>query len=182
MTGKRRKKFQNRKNPHPNLNFSQKIIQKYKWKSDRNRIPNVSMIHRKSEKRMGITGPVNERVIERIIERYVPKPVTTPGYMIERQERNRLISVIEEVGHQDGERKKLEQLIFRRKEEEWRKIIQVQEDQVRSLQREIIKQKKEIEIVEKRMEEPAIDTNRLFLEFRKKLEQQLRLEQLRTGL
>ena len=102
--------------------------------------------------------------------------------MIQRQERTRLLTILEDVSTQDGERKQLEQLIFRRKEQEWKKNIQIQEETMLSLRQEILQQKKVIETLEKRVSEPVPDVGQLYAEFRKRMEQQLRLERQRAGL
>lgn len=172
--------IQKRSDSH--LLFAQRILERYMWQQDRQNMPPVSMRHRKKKAGDSITVSVNQQLVERMIKQYLPKAAEKPSHRIQRQERSRLLSIIEEIGHQDGERKQLEQLIFRRKEEEWKRTLHTQEEQVHVLREEIRKQKTIMETVIKRMEEPLFDRTQLFAEFRRKLEEQLRLERLRAGL
>lgn len=167
---------------YANLDFARRIQSRYAWKPGWQGFPPVSMLYRKQKSEKNITVSVNQRLIEQIIQKYMPGIMERPAPVIQRQERGRLLSVVEEITHQDGERKLLEQLIFRRKEAEWKRVTQIQEEQVRYLQEEIRKQKKVIETVRKRIEEPVFDKNQLFAEFRRRLEQQMWLERLRAGL
>lgn len=181
-----RKRFQIRGIPkdrqNPNLLFAEQIQRRYAWKAGWQEFPPVSMRHRKQETAKSMTVSLNQKLIEQVVKKYMPGIMERPAPMIQRQERSRLLSVVEEISHQDGERKLLEQLIFRRKEAEWKRVTQVQEEWVRSLQEEVRKQRNVIETVVKRMEEPVFDKNQLFAEFRRRLEQQLWLERLRAGL
>lgn len=162
--------------------FAENIIQKYEWKGQEV-FPYVTLCHRKAVKSRGtVIRQVNVKQIEQIVQKYMPKTIVPVASVISRKERTRLLSVITEIGGQDGERRQLEQLIFRRRELEWKKTVQLQEEEVQILRKELLHQKKLIETLEKKVTEPVIDTNRLYTEFRKKMGQQLHLERQRAGL
>lgn len=186
MIQKQENQFQSRllqqEKENPYLLFAERIQRRYAWEQTWQIGLSVPIRYRKQEAGKSVTVSVNQPLIERMIERYMPRAIERTGPVIQRRDRSRLLSVIEEISHQDGERKQLEQLIFRKKEEEWKRNLHVQEEQVRLIQEEIRKQRRILETVVHRVEEPALDTNHLFTEFRKKLEQQLRLERLRAGL
>ena len=174
--------FKSQKKTNLNNDFAEKIQEKYEQKSRNLYSQYVPMLHRKAlHQTTIISSQVNIQQIEQIIKRYQktnPPPAPT---VIHRQDRARLLSILSDIGRQDGERKELEQLIFRRKEQEINKTIRRQEEQVVSLRQEVLQQKKIIEILEKKMAEPVIDTGKLYAEFRKRLEQQLHLERQRAG-
>lgn len=182
--GKRitRNLFESRKKEHLNSGFAEKIQQRYEEKSQALYSQYVPMIHRKAlHQTTIISSQVNIQQIEQIIKRYQKNNPPSAPTVIYRQDRARLLSILSDIGRQDGERKELEQLIFRRKEQEINKTIRRQEEQVVSLRQEVLQQKKIIEALEKKTAEPVIDTEKLYMEFRKKLEQQLYLERQRAG-
>ena len=76
----------------------------------------------------------------------------------------------------------MEELIFRRREREWKKTVRLQEEEVRLLRQELLHQKKTIETLEKKVIEPVVDTDKLYAEFKKRMGQQLHLERQRAGL
>lgn len=164
-------------------NFAQKIQERHEQKSKELYAEYVPLVHRRAIRQTTmISSQVNLQQIEQLIKRYqIVQPPAAPS-VIYRQDRVRLLSVIRDIGRQDGERKELEQLIFRRKEQELKKVIRTQEEQVLSLKEELLQQKKVIESLEQKIEEPVIDTGKLYTEFRKRLERQLYLERQRAGL
>lgn len=173
--------FRKRKQKNLNRRFAEKVEEKYQWKGEA-QLSFVSLYHRRNGKPNTVIQQVNLQQVEQIIQKYMPKTVVPATIMVQRQERTRLLTVLEDVNSQDGERKQLEKLIFRRKEQEWKKNIQVQEETVRTLRQEILQQKKVIETLEKRVSESVPDMGQLYGEFRKRMEQQLRLERQRAGL
>lgn len=172
-----------RKGKKENLNrrFAERVGEKYQRQGE-SRHSFVPLCHRKAGKSNTVIQQVNIQQIQQIIQKYMPKTTAPATVMVQRQERTRFLSMLESIGSQDGERKQLEQLIFRRKEQEWRKTIQVQEEEVRFLRQEVLHQKKVIETLEKRVSEPDIDVGEIYTEFRKRMEQQLHLERQRSGL
>lgn len=178
---KKSAQVQNKKQKDLNCKFAEEIRKKYEWRQEE-QYHYVFLKHRKNTRQISVVQNISQQQIQQIIQKYIPKTVPSHTTMIQRQERTRLLSVIENIGRQDGEQKQLEQLIFRRKEQEWKKTIQLQEEEVMTLRQELIQQRKVIEVLERRVEEPVMDTGALFAEFRKKLEQQLRLERQRSGL
>lgn len=169
-----------RKKENLNRRFAEKVKEKYQWKGEAG-IPSVSLYHRRRGGSPTVIQQVNLQKVEQIIQKHMSKTVVSTT-MIQRQERTRLLTILEDISSQDGERKQLEQLIFRRKEQEWKKLIQVQEEAVQTLRQEVLQQKKVIEVLEKRVSTPEMDVTRLYTEFRKRMEQQLRLERQRIGL
>lgn len=177
---KKKAQFQNRKRGDLHRRFATDIQKKYEWKQNTPYLY-VDLIHRRTQVSLEITRQQNLKQMEVIIKKYMPKTVMSPGTVILRQERSRLLSVLEDIGHQSGEQKQLEQFIFRRKEQEWRKRVHMQEEALTILKEELVRQRKTVEILEKRMKEPAFDKNQLFAEFRRQLEEQLWLERQRSG-
>lgn len=174
-------RFRKRKQENLNRRFAEKVEEKYQWKGEA-QLSFVSLYYRRNGKTNTIIQQVNRQQLEQIIQKYMPKTVVPTTTMIQRQERTRLLTILEDVSSQDGEQKQLEQLIFRRKEQEWKKNIQIQEETLLSLRQEILQQKKVIETLERRVSEPVPDVGQLYAEFRKRMEQQLRLERQRAGL
>lgn len=173
--------FRKRKRKSLNQRFAEKVKEKYQWKGEA-QTSFVSLHHRRGKAVNTIIQQVNLQQVEQLIQKYMPRTVVPAATMVQRQERIRLLTILEHVSSQDGERKQLEQLIFRRKEQEWKKNLQIQEETVHSLRQEILQQRKVIETLEKRVSEPVLDAGRLYEEFRKRMEQQLRLERQRAGL
>lgn len=174
-------RFRKRKQENLNRRFAEKVEEKYRWKGEA-QLSFVSLHHRRNEKTNTIIQQVNQQQLEQIIQKYMPRTVVSNTIMVQRQERTRLLTILEDISSQDGERKQLEQLIFRRKEQEWKKNIRIQEETVVSLRQEILQQKKVIETLEKRISEPVLDVGQLYTEFRKRMEEQLHLERQRAGL
>ncbi len=172
-----------KENEYLRSNFAHKIQERHEQKSKELYAGYVPLVHRRAIRQTTmISSQVNLQQIEQLIKRYqIVQPPAAPS-VIYRQDRVRLLSVIRDIGRQDGERKELEQLIFRRKEQELKKVIRTQEEQVLSLKEELLQQKKVIESLEQKIEEPVIDTGKLYTEFRKRLERQLYLERQRAGL
>ncbi|MCM1495493.1 MAG: hypothetical protein NC089_06805 [Bacteroides sp.] len=173
--------FRKRKQKNLNQSFAEKVEEKYQWKREA-QYSFAFLYHRRNRPPNTIIQQVNLQQVEQLIQKYMPRTVVPVAAMVQRQERTRLLTILEHVSSQDGERKQLEQLIFRRKEQEWKKTLQIQEETVHSLRQEILQQRKVIETLEKRVSEPGLDVGRLYGEFRKRMEQQLRLERQRAGL
>ncbi len=161
--------------------FAGNISRKYEW-GCMGGFYGAALRHRRVEKPGTVVQQINLRQIEQIIQKNTAKTVPTAGHTTGRQERAWLLSVMADIDGQGGERRQLEQLIFRRKEQEWQKTVRLQEEAVLSLRRELLQQKKLTELLERRVTESAPDIDRLYAEFRKRLERQLRLEQQRAGL
>ncbi len=169
-----------RKQEHLNQIFAEKIREKYEWKW-RERYEMISLRYRHMERAVTLIRQTDTRQVEQLIQKYLPKITQTVTPVVSRQERTRLLTVIEQIGRQGGEQKQLEQLIFRRREEEWKKIIKRQEEEVQILRQEMIQQMKMIQQWEKKMREPDLDMDRIYKEIQKRMEQTLRLERLRSG-
>lgn len=176
-----KERFRSKKKKDLNKKFAAKISQKYEWKQE-NGYSYVSLVYGRAVRQISLVQTINQQKLEQIIQKYIPKLLPAASPVVQRQERTKLLSVIENIGHQDGEQKQLEQLIFRRKEQEWKKIMRVQEEEVVLLRQELVQQRKIMEHLERKVEEPVVDTEQLFIQFRKKMEQQLRLERQRAGL
>lgn len=174
-------KLQRNKREKLKQKFAENISEKYRWRYD-NLFTAERLIHRRGIRTRTVINQTDKIQIEQLVKKYMPNVVKPASNIIYRQERTRLISVITEINGQDGEQKQLENLIFRRKEQQWKKQFELHREEVCSLRHEIIHQKKTIEILEKRLSEHGVDSGKLYTEFRKRLEQQLRLERQRLGL
>lgn len=162
--------------------FAKNIMCKYEWKRQ-DAFSYAALCHRRAAKpSRTIIRQDNTKQIEQIIKKYMPRITEPATPVIVRKERARLLLVITEINGQDGERKQLEELIFRRREREWKKTVRLQEEEVRLLRQELLHQKKTIETLEKKVIEPVVDTDKLYAEFKKRMGQQLHLERQRAGL
>ncbi len=160
--------------------FAENIRGKYEWQQESG-MGSVCLCHRKAVKPHTSVQQINIRQLQQLIQKNMPKTVLPSVTIIQRQERTRLLAVLSDIGGQEGEQKQLEQFIFRRKEQEWRKTVCLQEEEVWSLRQELVHQKKTVETLEQRLTESVMDMDQIYREVQKRMERQLRLERQQAG-